>query len=303
MRTNGMSWPELRLDAWRDTYDTLHMWLQVVGKIRLTCAPHANHWWESPLYLTARGLTTSAIPYGDEVFEIRFDFIEHRLDIETSAGDRRALPLAPMTVARFYSRVLGELSELGIEVAIRPMPVEFPGAIPLDLDRVHRSYDRRYAARCWRALSAADQVLKEFGCRFVGKESPSHFFWGSFDIALTRFSGRGAPPRAGAGLITREAYSHEVFSVGWWPGGGDVDASFYAYAAPEPAGFKERGPRGGAFYHDGLKEFLLPYEDARRSPDPKAAVLEFFQNAYDAAAELGGWDRAALERRQPWPAL
>jgi len=298
-----VSWPRLRLSDWRDTYDTLHMWLQVVGKVRLTCAPHCNHWWEAPLYLTARGLTTSAIPYGDEAFEIRLDFIEHRLDVETSEGGRRTVRLEPMTVAEFHRRVLGSLRELGVEVPIRPMPVEFEGAIPLDRDVVHASYDREHAFRCWRALLAADQVLKEFGCRFVGKESPTHFFWGSFDLALTRFSGRRAPARPGADLVTREAYSHEVISVGWWPGSGDVDAAFYAYAAPEPAGFKERGPRDGARYHEGLKEFLLPYDDVRRRKDPKAAVLEFFQQAYDAAAELGGWDRAALERPRPWPAV
>jgi hypothetical protein len=298
-----MSWPELRLSEWRDTYDTLHMWLQVIGKVRLTCSPHANHWWETPLYVTARGLTTSAIPHGEEVFEIRLDFIEHRLDIETSGGERRTVPLVPMTVADFHGRVLGALRDLGIDVSIRPMPVEFAGAIPFDRDVSHASYDREHAASCWRALVAADKVLKEFGCRFTGKQSPAHVFWGSFDIALTRFSGRPAPPRPGADLVTREAYSHEVISVGWWPGAGAVDAAFYAYAAPEPAGFKERGPRDGAVYHDGLKEFLLPYAEARRRPDPKAAVLDFFQQAYDAGAELGGWDRAALDRPRPWPAV
>ena len=303
MNTRDEAWPDLALSSWRPTYDTLHLWLQIVGKTRLALSPHCNHWWEAPLYLTARGLTTSPIPYENGAFEIRCDFQSHLLIFETSWGAYRVMPLAPRSVAGFYGDFFTNLRELGVQARIWPMPVEIPGATRLDLDDVHRSYDPEYARRCWRALLTVDAILKEFRGRFVGKESPVHFFWGSFDLALTRFSGRRAPPREGADFVTREAYSHEVVSFGWWPGDGRVDACFYAYAAPEPRGFAASRPAAGAAYDGRLKEFLLPYEQVRRREDPKAAVLDFFQEAYEAGASLGGWDRTALDRPRPWPTV
>lgn len=295
------AWPELDLDEWQDTYATLHMWLQVVGKTRLALTPHVNHWWESPLYLTARGLTTSPIPWREDAFQVDLDFLDHRLDIHTSWGETSAIALQSRPVAEFYALFLESLRQLGIEVSIWPMPVEVPNPIPLDEDRLHATYDPEHARRFWRALLTADSLLKEFRARFVGKDSPVHFFWGSCDLAATRFSGRRAPAREGADFVTKEAYSHEVFSVGWWPGGGDVrGAAFYAYAAPEPPGFAGSHPPSGR-YDEKLKEFLLMYDDARRSRDPKKSVLDFFQSAYDAEAELAHWDRAALDRPQPWP--
>ncbi len=291
-------WPELPLAAWQDTCSTLHMWTQIVGKVRLALSPKINHWWEVPLYVNAVGLTTSPIPYAGGIFEVQFDFIHHKLLIETDHDTSRTLPLAPRSVADFYREFMGALASLGIEVKIWKMPVEIPNPIPFDEDTGHASYDAEYANRFWRVLVSCDAVFKEFRAGFIGKASPSHFFWGSFDLAVTRFSGRRAPAREGADPITREAYSHEVISSGWWPGGGDIQsAAFYTYAAPEPAGFAQQpvSPTQ-AFYHPQLKEFLLMYDDVRRAPSPRDTLLEFLQSTYDAGADLGKWDRKELER-------
>jgi hypothetical protein len=263
--TNQQPWPELPLAAWRDTYDTLHMWTQIVGKVRLALSPRVNHWWEVALYVTARGLTTSPIPYGGGIFEVQFDFIEHKLTIQTSAGGLRRLALRPQRVADFYAEFMAALRELGIEVKIWTMPVEVPDPIAFEKDSRHAAYDPEYARRFWQILVSCDSVFKEFRARFMGKDSPVHFFWGSFDLCVTRFSGRRAPQRPEADRITREAYSHEVISAGFWPGGGEIDgAAFYCYAAPEPAGFGERRVQPEkAFYHPKMKEFLLMYEDVR----------------------------------------
>jgi hypothetical protein len=295
---NEPSWPALPLQEWQDTYATLHMWSQIVGKVRLGLSPHINHWWEVPLYISARGLTTSPIPYGEEDFEIFFDFIEHRLKIETSWAEVRSLPLAPRTVAEFYADFMEMLHLLGIEVRIWPMPVEVPNPIRFDEDHVHASYDPEYAHRFWRVLVIVDQILKEFRARFTGKSSPVHFFWGSFDLCVTRFSGRPAPERPGADLITREAYSHEVSSAGFWPGGSGIEGpAFYSYAAPEPAGFRERPIRpASAFYHPPLHEFILMYDEVREGSTPREYLLEFLQSTYEAAAQLADWPREALER-------
>jgi hypothetical protein len=292
------SWPALPLDAWQDTYATLHMWTQIVGKVRLAQSPLVNHWWEVPLYISARGLTTSAIPYDLGIFEIEFDFLHHNLVIQTSQGQEKTIPLAPRSVADFYQEFTAALAELGIAVKIWHMPVEIPNPIAFDRDTQHASYDREYATRFWRILLAADSVFGEFRSRFIGKNSPVHFFWGSFDLAVTRFSGRRAPERAGADSITREAYSHEVVSAGFWPGGGEIKGpAFYAYAAPEPAGYGQSLVRPGkAFYHSGMKEFFLMYDDVRLAPSPRSALLEFLQSTYDAAADLAKWNRAELER-------
>jgi hypothetical protein len=292
------SWPELPLEAWRDTYATLHLWTQVVGKIRLALSPRINHWWEVPLYVNARGLTTSAIPYGDEIVEVQFDFIGHKLRIETSWGSHKTLPLQPQSVADFYAEFMAALESLGITVKIWTMPVEVPNPIRFEDDTQHASYDPEYANRFWRLLILCNSVFQEFRAGFIGKDSPVHFFWGSFDLCVTRFSGRRAPERAGADIITREAYSHEVISAGFWPGGGDVKgAAFYAYAAPEPAGFSEHKVRPAeAFYHPQMKEFLLMYDDVRRAPSPRQSLLDFLQSTYDAGADLAHWDRKELER-------
>ena len=292
------AWPALPLAEWKDTYDTLHMWTQIVGKVRLALTPLINHWWEVPLYVSARGLTTSAIPYRAGIFEVEFDFIEHALRIETSAGETEVLELAPRSVADFYREFMASLKSLGIDVKIWPMPVEVPNPIRFDQDTTHASYDAAHAERFWRALVAIAPIFLEFRARFIGKDSPVHFFWGSFDLAVSRFSGRRAPERPDADKITREAYSHEVSSVGWWPGGGGVEyPAFYSYAAPEPAGYKDSPVKPGrAAYNDQLKEFLLAYDDVRNSADPRAALLDFCQSTYEGAANLAKWDRAALER-------
>jgi hypothetical protein len=291
------SWPELPLDAWQDTYATLHMWTQIVGKVRLALSPYLNHCWEVPLYVSARGLNTSPIPYDRGVFEVEFNFIDHHLTIQTSQGASHVIPLAPRSVADFYKEFMAALRGLGIAVKIWPMPVEIPNPIRFDQDTQHASYDRVYASRFWQILILADTVFKEFRSAFIGKNSPVHFFWGSFDLAVTRFSGRRAPQREGADSITREAYSHEVISAGFWPGGGDMKgAAFYTYAAPEPAGFGQSPVRPAkAFYHPQMKEFFLMYDDVRRSSSPKTALMEFLQSTYEAAANLANWDRAALE--------
>jgi len=291
-------WPALPLDSWKDTCATLHMWTQIVGKVRLGLTPLVNHWWNVPLYVTARGLTTSRIPYGERAFELWFDFIGHRLVLETSDGIVKMLPLTPRSVADFYQEFMAMLRSTGIEVKIWRMPVEIPNPIPFDQDLVHASYDPASVEKFWRILLSVDAVFSRFRAGFIGKSSPVHFFWGSFDLAVTRFSGRQAPERPGADAITREAYSHEVSSVGFWPGTvGVKDAAFYSYAAPEPQGFKEARVRPETAYYDKqLGEFILMYEDVRRAESPSAALLDFCQTTYDAAASLGNWDRRALER-------
>lgn len=295
----AIAWPGLPLKEWEETRATLHMWTQVVGKIRLAQTPLVNHWWNVPLYVTARGLTTSAMPYGERTFEIDFDFIAHSLHIRTSDGQHRELKLEPRSVADFYQEVMRSLSELGIEVKIWTTPVEIPDPIPFEEDRAHASYNAEHAHRFWRTLLQATKVFEEFRSRFIGKCSPVHFFWGSFDLAVTRFSGRLAPERPGADPITREAYSHEVISHGFWPGTlGTIDApAFYSYTAPEPIGLSEETVRPArAFYHRELKEFLLYYDDVRAAARPEEALMEFLQSTYEAGARLGGWNRASLER-------
>ncbi|GAA3930117.1 DUF5996 family protein [Hymenobacter algoricola] len=291
------AWPPLPLADWQPTLTTLHLWTQIVGKIRLACTPLVNHWWNVPLYLTARGLTTSAMPYEDRSFQIDFDFIDHQLLLQCSDGARRTLKLEPRSVARFYHEVLRLLAELGIRVKIWKVPVELEEPIPFDEDEQHASYDAAAAHRCWLVLSRAGRVLEVFRGRFAGKCSPVHFFWGSFDLAVTRFSGRRAPAREGADRITREAYSHEVISHGFWPGTGNQEAAFYAYAAPVPAGLAELHvhPKE-AFYSEALGEFLLPYEAVRTAAHPEQQLLSFLQSTYEAAAMLARWDRTALER-------
>ena len=273
------------------------MWTQIVGKVRLALAPYANHWWQVPLYVNARGLTTSAMPCASGRVEIAFDFVDHQLRIDTSDGGRRTIDLTPQSVAAFYRRTMAALAELGIHVRVWPMPVEVPSPVGFDRDEAHTSYDRAAVERWWQAMLAADAVLHEFRGRFIGKASPVHFFWGSFDLAATRFSGRRAPVREGADPVTREAYSHEVISAGFWPGTpGVVDTAFYAYAAPEPEGFKAArvGP-AASFYSRDFNEFLLPYEAVRTAPSPRDALMEFLQTTYEAGASLGGWNRAELE--------
>jgi len=291
-------WPALPIEQWQDTCDTLHMWTQIVGKVRLKLTPLVNHWWNVPLYVTARGLTTSRIPYGARAFELRFDFLANELVLETSEGTVRTLKLEPQTVAEFYEKTMAMLRAEGIDVTIWHMPVEVPNPIPFDQDTVHRSYDAEKVERFWRILLSVNAVFYQFRSEFIGKVSPVHFFWGSFDLAVTRFSGRRAPERPGADAVTREAYSHEVSSVGFWPGGGNVKgAAFYSYAAPVPTGFKEARVRpDAARWDDGLGEFLLMYDDVRASASPSKALLEFCRSTYQAAARFAQWDRGALER-------
>jgi hypothetical protein len=299
-------WPELPLEAWVDTYATLHLWMQVVGKVRLTLTPWMNHSWHVTLYVTARGLSTSLIPSAQRPFEIEFDFVAHRLAVKTAAGAERHVPLRAQSVAAFYAQLMAALHDLGIEVAIHRTPNEVADPIPFDRDEVHGSYDPEYANRFWRVLVQADRVFKTFRSRFVGKCSAVHFFWGAPDLAVTRFSGRAAPVHPGGipnlpDAIAREAYSHEVSSCGFWPGGGPYPApAFYAYAYPEPPGFADAAVQpDGAFYHRDLREFLLPYEAVRQASDPDGALLQFLQSTYEAAATLAGWDRASLELVPP----
>jgi Family of unknown function (DUF5996) len=291
-------WPDLPLQAWQDTYATLHMWTQIVGKVRLALSPRLNHWWEVPLYVNARGLTTSAIPYGDQIFEVQFDFIDHNLTIQTSWNSSKTLTLKPQSVAAFYAEFMGALKSLGIALRIWAMPVEIPNPVRFDHDTQHASYDPEYAHRLWQILVLCENIFAEFRARFIGKDSPVHFFWGSFDLCVTRFSGRRAPERPAADSITREAYSHEVISAGFWPGGGEIKGpAFYSYAAPEPAGFAGHPVQpAAAFYHPQLHEFLLMYDDVRRAASPREALLTFLQSTYDAAANLAHWDRKELER-------
>jgi hypothetical protein len=298
MALGNSEWPRLPTADWADTYATLHMWTQVVGKVRLALAAPVNHWWQVTFVPTARGLTTGAMPYEARMLEIAFDFIDHRLLLQTSGGASRRVELEPKTVADFYREVMAALAELGMPVRIWPMPVEVPDPVRFDRDVAHHAYDRQRVEQWWRALLQVDAVFKEFRGRFSGKCSPVHFFWGSFDLAVTRFSGRPAPERPGADAMTREAYSHEVSSAGFWPGSGPMpEAAFYAYHVPEPAGYKTArvGP-AAAFYSAELNEFLLRYEDVRAAAAPRQALLEFLQSTYEAGATLAGWDRAALER-------
>jgi hypothetical protein len=297
--SNEERWPALPFAAWKDTYATLHMWTQIVGKVRLALSPNINHYWGTTLYVTARGLTTSAIPYEAGIFEVRFDFIAHRLEIATSLGETRSFPLAPRTVAEFYAEFMREIESLGIHAHLWAMPVEVPRPVRFNLDVNHASYDSHYAHCFWQVLASIQPVFQEFRAGFIGKCSPVHFFWGSFDLAVTRFSGRRAPERPGADKITREAYSHEVISVGWWPGDGQIikDAAFYAYAAPEPAGFKQSAARPAkAFYSPQKGEFFLMYDDVRASASPGRDLLAFCQSTYEAGANAGKWNRAELER-------
>jgi Family of unknown function (DUF5996) len=292
------NWPELILEEWQDTLATLHMWTQIVGKIRLEQTPLVNHWWNVPLYVSARGLTTSPMAYGDRIFEIEFDFIDHKLLVECSDGAVSMLALRPQSVADFYDEVMEALRGLDIDVKIWPMPVEIPNPIRFDEDHMHKSYDAEYVNRWWRALVSIDDVFKDFRTRFIGKVSPVHFWWGSFDHAVTRFSGRIALPREAADRITIEAYSHEVISHGFWPGGNGVQAAFYSYAAPEPTGLSESKIKPAeAFYSQDMKEFLLPYDAVRRSASPEDSLMDFLQSTYEAGANLAKWDRKALERQ------
>jgi Family of unknown function (DUF5996) len=294
--------PALPLASWKDSLATLHMWTQVVGKVRLKLCPLVNHFWNVAFYVTARGMTTSAMPYQrgtiQGTVEVRFDFIAHQLLLETNEGRLITIALKPMSVADFYKKFMAALADLGVIVKIWTMPCEIPDPIPFEKDEIHAAYDPEAVHKFWRILVWIDQVLKEFRTGFLGKTSPVHFFWGSFDLAVTRFSGRRAPERPGADSINREAYSHEVSSAGFWPGGGDIAGpAFYSYAAPEPPGFAEQKVRpSAAFYHPQMKEFLLMYDDVRTTADPKAALMEFLRTSYDAAADLGNWDRKALER-------
>jgi hypothetical protein len=303
-------WPELPLEEWRDTYATLHMWTQIVGKIRLAQTPYINHWWNVPLYLTARGLTTSDMPHGDRNFQIDFDFIDHQLHISCDDGARGTLALVPRPVADFYREVMRMLAGLGLGVKIWPVPVEVQDPTPFDQDFTNAAYDPKYVNRFWHILEQAGRVLTEFRSRFIGKCSPVHFFWGSFDLAVTRFSGRRAPDREGADAITREAYSHEVISHGFWPGTrvpGPVErdrsdgivreAAFYSYTAPEPTGLSSARIRPKeAFYSSAMNEFILPYEIVRSAGSPDAILMEFLESTYEAGADLAKWDRASLER-------
>lgn len=296
---NGLEWPALPWKEWEATASTLHMWLQIVGKTRMALTPLQNHWWNVPLYVTARGLGTSAISYGDDVLDIEFDFLTHALHLRRSSGQELSVPLRAQTVAEFYKEYLKSLDELGVSVKINPMPQEVANPVRFDLDTEHKSYDREYVQRFWRILAHTDKVFQRFGTGFLGKVSPVHFFWGAMDLAVTRFSGRQAPPREGADSIQREAYSHEVMSVGFWPGnGGYGAAAFYAYAAPVPAGLAEAaiGP-AAAGWDKGLGEFLFKYDDMRAEASPEEALLEFLQSSYEACAGVAKWDRAALERR------
>jgi len=295
-------WPDLPLEPWRPTRDTLHRWTQIVGKIRLTSMPWINHSWHVTLYVSSRGLTTGAMPWGDNSFQIEFDFIDHRLRVSTSEGAVRELELRPRSVADFYREFMAMLHEMGIEVRIQPYPCELEDATPFAQDEDHASYDPEAANRFWRVLVQANRVLTDFRSQFAGKCSPVHFFWGSFDLAVTRFSGRRAPLHPGgvphlADRVVREAYSHEVSSAGFWPGDARYpQPAFYSYAYPEPEGFAKAALRPAeAYYSTDLREFVLPYEKMRIAASPDGALMEFLQSTYEAAAELGRWDRPALE--------
>ncbi|HYZ98777.1 MAG TPA: DUF5996 family protein [Acidimicrobiales bacterium] len=293
-------WPTIGGPGWERTWETVHMWTQVVGKVRLALEPAVNHWWQVPLYVSARGLTTALVHGPDQSIEIEFDFRDHELAIRSTTGERRSVALEPRSVASFYAETMAALDDLGTRVDILARPVEVPTAIPFADDTEHASYDAEAMTRYWLALVQADRLLRRFRARFLGKASPVHFFWGAFDLATTRFSGRPAPPHGGGvpncpDWVMHEAYSHELSSCGFWPGGSE-EGSFYAYAYPEPDGFADWPVPGDARYAPGLGEFILPYRTVRTAPDPDALVLEFLQATYDAAADLGAWDRASLER-------
>ncbi len=296
------AWPPLPVAAWTPTRDTLQLWTQIVGKVRMASTPLVNHWWNVPLYVSARGLTTSLIPHGDRAFQIDFDLIAHRLVIAVTDGATSSIDLAPRTVADFYGEVMAALDALDLPTAIWPMPVEIPGAIPFDVDTQHASYDAEQAHRFWLALVQMDRVFTTFRSRFLGKVSPVHLFWGALDLAVTRFSGRTAPAHPGGAPncgphVMHEAYSHEVSSAGYWPGP-DGEGVFYSYAYPAPEGFEEAAiDVPDARYDAALGEFTLPYEAVRTAPDPDQLLLSFFQSTYEAAADLAGWDRHALERQ------
>jgi hypothetical protein len=297
-------WPLLPLEEWQDTCATLHMWMQVAGKIRLKLSPMTNHWWQVPLYVTSRGLTTSPIPYRMRTFEMNFDFIDHRMHLEANDGQKRSIDLKPRPVADFYAETLGALRSMGIEPVIWTKPVEVEERIPFEQDQTHASYDPEYANRWWRILVQVDRVFKDFRSRFIGKASPVHFFWGAFDIAATRFSGRKAPEHPGVPNVGRsvmvEAYSHEVSSCGFWPGAGPGMPAFYSYAYPEPEAFHTcRVKPVEAYYDEQLREFLLPYDVVRTAKNPDEVLLAFLQSTYEAAAKLALWDRNALERSGP----
>lgn len=296
-------WPSLPLEAWSDTCATLHLWAQIVGKVRVAQCPWVNHSWHATLNVTARGLTTLPIPYGDRTFQVDFDFISHQLTVQSSDGRVGHFALEPQSVAAFYRRFTEEMNDLDIHVIIHPKPNEVADAIRFDQDEVHRAYDREYANRFWRVLVQSDRVFKTFRARFIGKCSPVHFFWGAPDLAVTRFSGRPAPQHPGGipnlpDWVAREAYSHEVSSCGFWPGGGAISyPAFYSYAYPEPAGFSAAAVKPEtAFYNPDLREFILAYDVVRESESPDAVLLDFLQTTYEAAADLAGWDRASLER-------
>ena len=303
MTIDNEQWPSLPLEQWQDTYETLHLWSQIVGKIRLSQMPWINHSWHIPLYVSVRGLTTSLIPYGTRAFEIEFNFFDHRLDITSSNGDRHSFDLEPMSVATFYRKIAGGLAEMDIELSIWSFPVELPDPIQSFSDNeTQTAYDADAVERFWRVLLQVHRVFTEFRSRFIGKVSPVHFFWGAFDLAVTRFSGRTAPKHPGgapncADWVMEEAYSHEVSSAGFWPGAGLGEAAFYAYAYPSPDGFSEYPVRPEtAYFHKDLGEFVLPYEAVRQADSPDEALLEFLQCTYEAAADLAGWERNELER-------
>lgn len=293
--SHSESWPPLPLDEWRTTCRTLHMWTQIVGKVRMALSPPMNHWWHVALYVNSRGLTTGPVPYPPGVFEIQFDFEKHAVDISTSQGPRASRPLQAESVANFYSGIFEALASLGIAVEINPMPQEVADAVPFDRDYANGSYDPQYANRFWHILVSSAKVLQRFRARFTGKCSPVHFFWGSFDLACTRFSGRPAPPRKG--VISGPAYSHEVSSAGFWPGGGAVDnPAFYSYTVPQPPGMETQPVRpAAASWNNDLSEFILMYDDVRRAESPEETLYEFLESTYAAGARLANWDRAALE--------
>src|SRR5271163_1955083 len=301
MSVPELRWPALPLAEWRDTYATLHMWTQIVGKVRLKLSPSINHFWGCTQYMTSRGLTTSSIPYEHGSFEVLFDFTAHMLEITTSRGEVRAFRLRPCTVAEFYAEFMSALESLGIHVTVWTMPVEVPRPVRFTLDEGHKSYDSEYAHRFWQVLVSADTVFREFRARFIGKCSPVHFFWGSFDLAVTRFSGRRAPLHPGGvpglpDMVTREAYSHEVSSAGFWPGNEAFPrAAFYSYAYPEPVGFRDRKIAPGGSFDTTLGEFILPYDTVAQARDPDALLFDFLWTTYAAAADAAGWDRKALE--------
>jgi len=288
-------WPALPFEEWQDTYQTLHLWTQIVGKVRLSLTPPLNHWWHATLYVNSRGLTTGVIPYPGRVFEIQFDFHQHALMITTSNGQNASLPLQPETVASFYAGVLASLKSLGIAVEINPKPQELPNPVLFERDYNHHSYDREYVSRFWRILISSAKVMERFRGKFIGKCSPVHFFWGSFDLACTRFSGRPAPPRRG--VISGPAYSHECCSAGFWPGGNGVDGpAYYSYTVPQPAGLERETVRpAAAKWNSQLSEFILMYDDVRRAQQPEQSLYEFLESSYEAGARLGKWDRAVLE--------